>query len=141
MLHHHPGVFGPHPGFGLAVLIVRLVFLALFVLLPLIVGLAYIWPDARRRGQPGWLWALAAIFLSWFGVLAYLVVRAFTRPPTLAAPPVATPATTPGAYPAASPTEFSAGYSPASPEPQPPVAPPPFEQPAEQPPEEQPPAQ
>src|SRR5579884_2920615 len=91
----HPGIFGPHPGVGLIVLIVRLVFLALFVLVPIIVGLAYIWPDARRRGQPGWLWALAAIFLSWFGVLAYLVVRAFTRPATANTPPAGYPPATP----------------------------------------------
>ena len=136
MLHHHPGVFGPYPGFGLAVLIVRLVFLALFLLLPLIIGLAYIWPDARRRGQPGWLWALAAIFLSWFGVLAYLVVRAFSHPTTAAMPPAMYPPAapvSPMAYPAA----------PIAPQPSimpPPVAPMFDEPPADQPPNEQPPA-
>jgi hypothetical protein len=131
MLHHHPGVLGPYPGFGLAVLIVRLIFLALFLLLPLIIGLAYIWPDARRRGQPGWLWALASIFLSWFGVLAYLVVRAFTRPTTAAMPPAM--------YPPAAPVSPMA-YPAAPMAPQPSVTPMSDELRADQPPNEQPPA-
>ncbi len=82
MYHHHAWSAGAHPAF----LIIRLILLALFVLVPLIVALAYIWRDARSRGQPGWLWALTTIFLGWLGILVYLVVRAFTRPP-VAAPP------------------------------------------------------
>src|SRR5579884_4041204 len=95
IFHHHPGpgAFGPYPGIAL---LVRLIFLALFFLVPLIIALAYIWPDAHRRGQPGWLWALTTIFLSWLGVLAYLVVRAFTQPIPRGASPAAYP---PASYP------------------------------------------
>ena len=38
--------------------------------------------DADRRGQPGLLWALLTIPLSWVAVLVYLVVRAFNSPNT-----------------------------------------------------------
>lgn len=72
-IHHHPGPIGP---FFWPAIIARLVIVALFVLVPWIIALAYVWRDARRRGQPGWLWALAGIFLGWLGILAYLVVRA-----------------------------------------------------------------
>jgi hypothetical protein len=74
-IHHHPGLAGPY--FWPAV-ITRLVILALFFLVPWIIALAYVWRDAWRRGQPGWLWALVGIFLGWLGILAYLIVRAFT---------------------------------------------------------------
>jgi hypothetical protein len=41
-------------------------------------ALAFFWvrPDANRRGQPGLLWALLALPLSWLAILAYLAVRA-----------------------------------------------------------------
>jgi hypothetical protein len=81
-IHHHPGM--PGPAFWTFV-IVRLVLLALFIVVPWIIALAYVWRDARRWGQPGWLWALIAIFLGWLGILAYLIVRTF-------APRVSTPA-------------------------------------------------
>ena len=48
------------------------------VLIPLVIGFAWIRPDADLRGQPGWLWAVLP--LSWLAVLAYLVVRAMTPP-------------------------------------------------------------
>lgn len=49
----------------------------LFIILgPIIVGVAFIRGDADRHGQPGWLWALLTLPLSWLAVLAYLVVRA-----------------------------------------------------------------
>ena len=80
-IYHHPGMPGPY---FWAYVIVRLL---LFVLVPLIIALAYIWRDAQRWGQPGWLWALVAIFLSWVGILAYLIVRTFaSRVGTPAAP-------------------------------------------------------
>ncbi len=72
--HHHFGPVGPYVW---PFLIARLLLFALFILVPWIIALAYVWRDARRRGQPGWLWALVGIFLSWFGILAYLIVRAF----------------------------------------------------------------
>lgn len=43
-----------------------------------IIGFVYIRADADQSGQPGWLWALATIFLSWLAVLAYLIVRALS---------------------------------------------------------------
>ncbi|HEU5438053.1 MAG TPA: hypothetical protein VFU88_02090 [Ktedonobacterales bacterium] len=63
-------------GFHLPELIF-LVFLASMLLVPWIIGFAWIVPDANRRGQPGWMWGLAALFLGWIAVLAYLVARAF----------------------------------------------------------------
>src|SRR5262249_34967879 len=33
----------------------------------------WIWRDANRRGQPGWLWALLTLPLSWVARLAYVV--------------------------------------------------------------------
>ncbi len=84
-IHHHPG-FGPGVGgpYFWPLIIARVALFALFIVVPWIIALAYVWRDARRRGQPGWLWALVGIFLSWFGILAYLVVRAFM--PTVGAP-------------------------------------------------------
>jgi phage shock protein PspC (stress-responsive transcriptional regulator) len=73
-IHHHPGMPGPY---FWAFVIVRLALVALFIIVPWIIALAYVWRDARRWGQPGWLWALVAIFLGWFGILAYLIVRTF----------------------------------------------------------------
>jgi hypothetical protein len=67
---------------------------AIFWLIPIIIGLTYVRRDANQRGQPGWLWALASVFLSWLAILAYLIVRAATSPTN---PPTATntPATPP----------------------------------------------
>ena len=49
---------------------------ALFVLVvPCLIGFGYVLPDANRRGQPGWLWALLTVPLGWIALLAYLVVR------------------------------------------------------------------
>lgn len=46
-----------------------------FFLLPPFIGFGYIRFDADRNGQPGWLWAVATLALSWLAVLAYLIVR------------------------------------------------------------------
>lgn len=46
-----------------------------FFLLPPYIGFGYIRFDADRNGQPGWLWAVATLALSWLAVLAYLIVR------------------------------------------------------------------
>jgi hypothetical protein len=48
--------------------------------LPILIGFIWIRPDANRRGQPGVLWALLTIPLSWLAVLVYLIVRALTEP-------------------------------------------------------------
>lgn len=45
---------------------------------PIIVGLFWMWPDARRRGQPGWLWALLTVPFGWLTVIVYAAVRAFS---------------------------------------------------------------
>lgn len=53
--------------------------LLMFVLgfiVPILLGFFWIRPDANTRGQPGLLWALLTIPLSWIAVLVYLVVRA-----------------------------------------------------------------
>jgi ABC-type transport system involved in multi-copper enzyme maturation permease subunit len=68
------------------VVLVYYVFVLGFFLGAPIVGFSYIRNDADQSGQPGWLWALATIFMSWIAVLAYLVVRALvgaqgSRPP------------------------------------------------------------
>lgn len=49
----------------------------LFLLPPILIGFFWMRRDADTRGQPGLLWALLTIPLSWIAVLAYLVVRAF----------------------------------------------------------------
>lgn len=46
-----------------------------FFLLPPYIGFGYIRVDADRNGQPGWLWAVATLALSWLAVLAYLIAR------------------------------------------------------------------
>lgn len=49
----------------------------LIVFAPVVIGFAWVWPDANRRGQPGWLWALLAIPFNWAALVAYLIVRNF----------------------------------------------------------------
>ena len=66
--------------FDLLSLIFSLFWLGFFLGAP-IIGFAYIRGDADQSGQPGWLWALATVFTSWVGVLAYLVVRALGSTP------------------------------------------------------------
>jgi hypothetical protein len=67
-------------GFSLFALIILLPLVACLTVVPWIVGFAYILPDANRRGQPGALWALLTLPLSWLAVLVYLAVRAGTPP-------------------------------------------------------------
>lgn len=47
----------------------------ILLIIPWIIGFAYVLPDANRRGQPGWLWAVLTLPLGWIALLAYLVVR------------------------------------------------------------------
>ena len=54
------------------------------VAIPLLIGFLWIWRDANRRGQPGLLWALLTLPLSWLAVLAYVVARALQSPPPAA---------------------------------------------------------
>lgn len=49
--------------------------------IPVLIGFLWIWRDANRRGQPGLLWALLTLPLSWLAILAYVVVRALQTPP------------------------------------------------------------
>ncbi len=65
-----PGFFHPF----------MLLLLLLLFLMPIIIGFAFVLPDANRRGQPGWLWALLTIPLGWIALLAYLVVRSLQAP-------------------------------------------------------------
>ncbi len=51
-----------------------------FFLVPILIGFLWMRRDADMRGQPGLLWALLTIPLSWVAVLAYVVVRALTTP-------------------------------------------------------------
>lgn len=62
----------------LSLIVLYPLFLLAFVLGPPIIGFTYIRADANQAGQPGWLWALATIFMSWLAVLAYLIVRALS---------------------------------------------------------------
>ncbi len=63
-------------GINLYSLIAQLVAFVLIFLLPIILGFAVVWPDARRLGEQGWVWALMTIPLGWLTILAYIVVRA-----------------------------------------------------------------
>ena len=45
-------------------------------LIPLIIGIVGMRPDASRRGQPGWLWALLTIPFGWITIFVYAVMRA-----------------------------------------------------------------
>ena len=56
--------------------IVALVILVCAFLLPIILGFTVVRADARRLGEPGWLWALLTIQLGWLAILAYVVTRA-----------------------------------------------------------------
>jgi hypothetical protein len=67
-------------GFSPVGLIILLPVVACLTVVPWIVGFAYMRPDANRRGQPGTLWALLTLPLSWLAVLVYLAVRAGTSP-------------------------------------------------------------
>ncbi len=50
--------------------------LIFLTIIPIVVGLFWIAPDAHRRGQPGWLWALLTIPFGWITVVVYAVLRA-----------------------------------------------------------------
>lgn len=54
---------------------VIITFLLLSPLIPLIIGIVWMAPDARRRGQPGWLWALLTSPFGCITVLLYAVLR------------------------------------------------------------------
>lgn len=54
----------------------QLAALILILLLPVILGFTIVRADARRLGEPGWVWALLTIPLGWLTILAYVVTRA-----------------------------------------------------------------
>jgi len=47
--------------------------------IPIIIGFFWMWQDANRRGQVGWLWALLTIPFGWITVLVYLALRSVSR--------------------------------------------------------------
>ncbi|HET9110765.1 MAG TPA: hypothetical protein VFN78_08070 [Ktedonobacterales bacterium] len=44
-------------------------------IVPIIIGVIWLAPDATRRGQPGWLWALLTIPFGWITLLVYVALR------------------------------------------------------------------
>jgi hypothetical protein len=58
----------------------ELIPLTFLVLPPILIGFLWMRPDAEAHGQPGLVWALLTIPLSWIAVLAYVIVRALTSP-------------------------------------------------------------
>lgn len=48
---------------------------AFLTLIPLLIALLWVRPDANRRGQPGWLWALLTLPFGWLTLLVYAFVR------------------------------------------------------------------
>ena len=62
---------GPFPFVGVTLLPIVVIWL-----IPVGIGVFWVRGDADRLGQPGWLWALLTIPLSWVAIVAYLVVRA-----------------------------------------------------------------
>lgn len=52
-----------------------LAMMAGMTVVPWAIGFVYVRHDADRRGQPGWLWALLTIPLSWLAIFGYLIVR------------------------------------------------------------------
>ena len=53
----------------------EIIIVAILGFAPVIIGFAWVWPDANRLGQPGWLWAVLTILLGWLALIAYVVVR------------------------------------------------------------------
>ncbi|HEX8730255.1 MAG TPA: hypothetical protein VF739_16615 [Ktedonobacterales bacterium] len=63
-------------GINAGSLIAQLIGLVVIFLLPIILGFTVVRADARRLGEPGWVWALMTIPLGWLTILAYIIVRA-----------------------------------------------------------------
>jgi hypothetical protein len=63
-------------GINAGSLIAQFIALVVIFLLPIILGFTVVRADARRLGEPGWVWALMTIPLGWLTILAYIVVRA-----------------------------------------------------------------
>jgi hypothetical protein len=63
-------------GINAGSLIAQFIALVVIFLLPIILGFTVVRADARRLGEPGWVWALLTIPLGWLTILAYIVVRA-----------------------------------------------------------------
>ncbi len=65
------------------VLIACLVAIPIILILAIIVAiLIWLWRDANRHGQPGWVWVLLTLWLG-FPLLIWLIVRSstFVKPP------------------------------------------------------------
>jgi hypothetical protein len=63
-------------GINAGSVIAQIIALVVIFLLPIILGFTVVRADARRLGEPGWVWALLTIPLGWLTILAYIVVRA-----------------------------------------------------------------
>jgi fumarate reductase subunit D len=63
-------------GINAGSVIAQIIALVVIFLLPIILGFTVVRADARRLGEPGWVWALMTIPLGWLTILAYIVVRA-----------------------------------------------------------------
>lgn len=63
-------------GLNAGSLIAQFIALVVIFLLPIILGFTVVRADARRLGEPGWVWALMTIPLGWLTILAYIAVRA-----------------------------------------------------------------
>jgi hypothetical protein len=55
-----------------------IIVLLTFWVVPWLIAFLWMRPDANRRGQPGWLWALLALPFSWLIIFVYLIVRAIS---------------------------------------------------------------
>lgn len=60
--------------------LIPLTLLAFGFVPPILIGFLWMRPDADAHGQPGLVWALLTIPLSWIAVLVYVIVRALTSP-------------------------------------------------------------
>ena len=56
------------------------ILILLFLIVPWVIGFAWVMPDANRHEQPGLLWEVLTFPLSWLVILIYLVVRALWQP-------------------------------------------------------------
>lgn len=49
--------------------------LVMLTLIPFLIGLFWMLPDANRKGKRGWIWALATVPFGWLTVLVYMFNR------------------------------------------------------------------
>lgn len=49
-------------------------------IIPILIGVFWMLPDANRHGQPGWLWALLTIPFGWVTIILYALIRVIRYP-------------------------------------------------------------